>query len=169
MEIWHFSRETSRSVYKSTRERVDSRTVWRLRLHLMGSCVYHVIKGFSRFLYSRGAHGWWITEKKKKRRCKRVGVLSFFRIPHVNFESPLALDCIAPYKVIWIPESRDFSFQGWIPPESRLRRLESGTQNPLSRNMDSRTMNPESTAWNQESKTVMNPVHSRDWACLKSI
>ena len=36
-EIWHFSRETSCSIYKSTRERVDSRNKWRWRLHLMGS------------------------------------------------------------------------------------------------------------------------------------
>ena len=28
-EIWHFSRETSRFIYKSTRERVDSRNQWR--------------------------------------------------------------------------------------------------------------------------------------------
>lgn len=39
-------------------------------------------------------------KKKQKKMQKSRSSIVFFRIPHVNFESPLALDCIAPYKVI---------------------------------------------------------------------
>ena len=38
-KIWHFSQETNRSIYKSTRERVDSRNQWGKRLLLNGLLI----------------------------------------------------------------------------------------------------------------------------------
>ena len=65
-EIWHFSRETSRSIYKSTRERVDSRNQWRWRLHLMIWFPVNPLYLFSDIFFQRRAQTIRRNKKVKK-------------------------------------------------------------------------------------------------------